>query len=69
MTVLDNVHGRLVSLTVTDQGWKKEELPVPGMGTVGVMSASDERDVFFFSYSDFLTRRRSSSWRAGRPTG
>jgi prolyl oligopeptidase len=28
---------------------------LPGIGSAGVASASDEADVFFFSYSDFLT--------------
>jgi prolyl oligopeptidase len=55
MSVLDNVHGKLYSLTLGDGGWNKEELPLPGIGTVGIGSTSNEADLFFYTYQDFLT--------------
>jgi prolyl oligopeptidase len=55
MSVLDNVRGRLYSLTLSDDGWTTKELPVPGLGTVGIASTTDQADVFFYSYQDFLT--------------
>jgi prolyl oligopeptidase len=55
MSVLDNVHSKLYSLTLADGAWKKQELPLPGIGTVRVGSTSDEADLFFYTYQDFLT--------------
>ncbi len=55
MSTLDNVRGKLYRLTLDGGAWKKEELPLPGDGTVRVASTSDETDLFFFGYQDFLT--------------
>jgi len=55
MTTLDNVISRMVRLTLADGAWSREEVTLPGIGSAGVASASDEADMFFFSYSDFLT--------------
>jgi prolyl oligopeptidase len=55
MTTLDNVISRMYRLTLADGAWSREEIVLPGIGSAGVSSASDEADVFFFSYSDFLT--------------
>jgi prolyl oligopeptidase len=54
-STLDNVRGRLYRLTVGDEGWTKEEIALPGLGTVGIGSTSDVDDSFFFTYTDFLT--------------
>jgi prolyl oligopeptidase len=54
-TTLDNVRGRLYRLTPGEGGWEKEEIELPGMGTVGLGSTSDAGDAFFFTYQDFLT--------------
>ena len=55
MTTLDNVRGRLYRLTPGDEGWAREEIELPGIGTVGIGSTSDFDDSFFFTYTDFLT--------------
>ncbi len=55
MTTLDNVRGRLYRLTPGDEGWTREEIGLPGIGTVGIGSTSDFDDSFFFIYTDFLT--------------
>jgi prolyl oligopeptidase len=55
MTTLDNVISRMYRLTLAGGAWSREEVALPGVGSAGVASASDEADVFFFSYSDFLT--------------
>jgi prolyl oligopeptidase len=55
MSTLDNVRGKLYRLTPDGEAWKKEEIPLPGEGTVRVASTSDETDLFFFGYQDFLT--------------
>jgi prolyl oligopeptidase len=53
-TTLDNVRGRLYRLTPNDTGWDREEIELPGLGTVGIGSTSFVDDSFFFSYTDFL---------------
>ncbi|MCG6928345.1 MAG: prolyl oligopeptidase family serine peptidase [Acidobacteria bacterium] len=54
-TTLDNVRGRLYRLTPHEDGWEKEEVELPGIGTLGLGSTSDADDTFFFTYQDFLT--------------
>jgi prolyl oligopeptidase len=61
-TTLDNVRGRLYRLTPTEDAWKKEEIGLPGIGTIrldqrGVDGSffSDATDDFFFTYTDFVT--------------
>ncbi len=55
MTTLDNVRGRLYRLTPGDGTWQREEIAMPGLGTVGMGATSDEHDTFFFTYTDYLT--------------
>jgi prolyl oligopeptidase len=57
---LDNVRSRLASHTFKDGAWRREEITLPGQGTAKIPAASDDADVFFFSYQDFLTP--SSLW-------
>jgi prolyl oligopeptidase len=65
---LDNVSSRLASFTRADGGWKREAVPLPGLGTAGVTAASDEEDTYFLSYQNFFTP--ASVWlveNGGRP--
>jgi len=55
VSVLDNVLGKLYAFTPGEDGWDRTELPLPGMGTVDIGSASDQADLFFYTYEDFLT--------------
>jgi len=55
MTTLDNVRGRLYRLTPGEEGWSKEEIELPGMGTIAIGSTGDVDDSFFFTYTDFTT--------------
>ncbi|MFH1176666.1 MAG: prolyl oligopeptidase family serine peptidase [Acidobacteriota bacterium] len=55
LTSLEDVHGRLSTFTLSDGEWKREEIPLPGIGAVSAGTASDAADVFFFTYEDFLT--------------
>ncbi len=55
MTTLDNVRGRLYRLTPGEEGWSKEEIKLPGMGTISIGSTGDFDDSFFFTYTDFTT--------------
>ena len=54
ITTLDNVRGKLTTLTPAPDGWTREELPLPGLGTVRVTSTDDWQSSFFYSYTDFL---------------
>jgi prolyl oligopeptidase len=67
-TTLDNVRSRLYRLTFSDSQWSREEIEMPGIGTVGLRGGyfSDFSDSFFFSYTDFLT---PSSLYLVRPDG
>jgi prolyl oligopeptidase len=54
-TTLDNVRGRLYRLTLGDEGWKKADIELPGIGSIRLGSTSDVDDTFFFTYTDFVT--------------
>jgi len=55
ITTLDNVRGKLTALTPGPGGWTREDIPLPGLGTVRVASTDDWQTSFFFDYTDFLT--------------
>ena len=54
-STLDNVRGRLYRLVPGDEGSIREEIELPGLGTVGLSSTGDANDSFFFYYTDFLS--------------
>ena len=55
LDLLDNVRGRIQTLTPDGNSWKRADLPLPGVGTSGVGSSDVWHGTFFYSYSDFLT--------------
>ncbi len=55
ITTLDNVRGRLYRLHLGESGWSRQEIELPGIGTVGLGGTADFNDSFFFTYTDFLT--------------
>jgi prolyl oligopeptidase len=55
MSVLDNVRGRLFRLSFSGGAWTRDAVPLPGQGTVSIAAASDDSDLYFFNYQDFLT--------------
>ncbi len=55
VTTLDNVKSRLYRYTLDGKTWKHEEIKLPGLGSAGIAGASDEDDVFYVTYTDFLT--------------
>ena len=55
VATLDNVRSRLYKYTLNGEEWAKEEITLPGMGSVNLAGASDVDDNFFISYTDFLT--------------
>ncbi len=55
VATLENVRGRLASFTCKDGAWAREEIPLPGLGTVTIATTSEDADVYFSTYQDFLT--------------
>ena len=55
VTTLDNVRSRLYRYSFGESGWTREEIELPGLGTVRIASTGDVDDDFFFTYTDFLT--------------
>lgn len=56
-STLDNINGRLYRAAPSSDsdGWTREEIDLPGLGSVGIVSTSDTQNRFFFSYTDFVT--------------
>lgn len=55
VATLDNVRGRLYRLRIGEQGWTRQEIPLPGPGSASFEATTDQQEMFFFSYTDFLT--------------
>jgi prolyl oligopeptidase len=55
ITTLDNVRGKLSALTPGPNGWARDEIALPGLGTVRVTSSDDWQSAYFYQYADFLT--------------
>ena len=61
LTILDSVHNRLEKLWVTDQGWQRAAMDVPGLETVSAWGVdSRESDMFWMTRTGFLNP--SSLW-------
>jgi prolyl oligopeptidase len=60
VTTLDNVRGRLYEMSPTEDGWKKTQVPLPGLGQASLSATSRNHPFYFFGYQDFLTP--SSLW-------
>jgi len=54
VNVLDNVVGKLVRYTHGADGWTAQPLDTPAPGAIGVVSADDKSDRFFYNYEGFL---------------
>jgi prolyl oligopeptidase len=55
VSTLDNVRSKLAVMKLAGGAWTREEVALPGLGTAGVTEASDEDDIYFYTYQDFLT--------------
>ncbi|MGY6631756.1 MAG: prolyl oligopeptidase family serine peptidase [Wenzhouxiangella sp.] len=56
--ILDNVVGQLLRFTHGEDGWTRQRLSVPDMGTLSVVTTDDRSDRFFYNYTGFLTPSR-----------
>ena len=54
MTTLENVRCRLYRLSLSDGGWTREPIELPGLGTVAIGGSRFESR-FIFNYQDFVT--------------
>lgn len=52
---LDNVRGRIHRFDLVDGVWQPTEVPLPGLGSVGIADTSIESDTWLLTYTDFLT--------------
>lgn len=55
IATLDNVRGQLYEMTPGKDGWQRRDIALPGPGSASISAASDHRDEWFFTYTDFLT--------------
>ena len=56
LTLLDNVSGRVLSLTQdANHDWKATALPLPLHGNVSVLASDNDDDHLWLSYTDYLT--------------
>jgi prolyl oligopeptidase len=54
-TTLDNVKSRMYRVAFADGTWTREEVALPGLGAAAITETSDQADLFFYTYEDFLT--------------
>ncbi|MBD3220928.1 prolyl oligopeptidase family serine peptidase, partial [bacterium] len=55
LATLDNVRSRLYEMRYEDGEWTREEITLPGIGSVGLSATSDEHDTYMITYTDPLT--------------
>ncbi len=55
ISTMENVQGRLKIIRPADGKWSFEEVPVPGIGTVGLAGSDDLSNDWFFTFSNPVT--------------
>jgi prolyl oligopeptidase len=65
--IYDNVRGGLVSFAPTGDSWTATKIPTAANSSVGVSTASDVNDAFYYGVEGFLAP--SHLWRADAATG
>jgi prolyl oligopeptidase len=53
--MLNNVRSELYRYQFKDGRWEKERIDAPRLGNLGVLSADENTDQYFFTYTGFLT--------------
>jgi prolyl oligopeptidase len=53
--MLNNVRSELYRYRLVDSRWEKERVETPALGTLGVVSADEQSNQYFFTYTGFLT--------------
>jgi prolyl oligopeptidase len=52
---MEDVRNRLDAFSLVEDQWVSRPLEAPTMGSIGVASASEDSNLFYFTYTDFLT--------------
>lgn len=55
LSTMENVQGRLKIIRPSDGKWTVEEVPVPGIGTVGLAGSDDLSNDWFFTFNNPVT--------------
>ncbi len=55
VNLLHNVNSQLFIYSPGDNGWEREAVEAPDLGTISLSATDDQSDLFFFSYENFLT--------------
>ena len=55
ITTLDNVRSRCYEYTLKDGKWTSKEVALPGLGSAYISGTSDDDDIYYIDYTDFLT--------------
>jgi prolyl oligopeptidase len=53
--LLDDVVSKLVRFSFVDGRWVREGIETEGIGTISLGSSSDDSNIFFYTYENFLT--------------
>jgi prolyl oligopeptidase len=53
--MLSNVRTELYKYRLQNDGWQKEKVKAPGLGTFHAVSPDEQSDQYFLNYEDFLT--------------
>jgi prolyl oligopeptidase len=54
LNLLDDVVGRMMRFSYVDGAWRGEDIEADDFGSIGLVTAAEDSNVFFFSYEGFL---------------
>ena len=54
LNLLDNVVGRMMRFSYIDGEWRGEDIEAEALGSINLVTAAEDSNVFFFSYEGFL---------------
>ena len=55
VNLMEDVVSRLLRFSRVDGAWVREDIDAKGLGAISLGSSSDESNIFFFTYENFLT--------------
>ena len=55
LSTLDNVRSRVFEMRLEDGEWTRNEVELPGLGSVGLAATSDFTNTYMLTYTDMLT--------------
>jgi len=54
VNTLNNISSELLKFTYQDQLWKREVVDMPGKGSISIVSTSETRPYYFYTYESFI---------------